>query len=213
MSTVSVPGAIVGNTLNISSTANLDGNLQFGGVSGSTNQVLTKTGAATQAWQTPYQSRFLRYVTGFASQDLNAAAGPTAVTFSTTPVYNAVETSRGSITGMSQASATQFTINTSAQYEVSVSGYINPASTGLVSSVVTLSLELNGVELATACVVVNTYSFVGTFPPVQMNAASTVRVLARRVTGTGSLLTFAPALAVPSFQSNISFAIVNTVTP
>jgi hypothetical protein len=189
------------------------GDLQFNGVSGAVGAVLTKTSGTTQSWTLPYQGRLIRYGTSFNAQDLNSSAGPTAVTFDLLPFTNLTVATIGSIIGISQPSNTQFTIGTTGTYDVQITGFIDSASTGPISSVVTLSLEVGGVELARTCVVVNTLSFVGVFPSILISAGTNVRILSRRLTGTGSFNTFGPSSPVPNFRSSITFALVNTLSP
>lgn len=211
--------AVVGSSalgdVDTSGTLNVVGNLQFVGVSGAVGTVLTKTGAATQSWVAPTtysQVRCIRFAGYLAAQDLNAGVGPTALTFDTVNVisnYSAAST--GGVTGITQPSNTQFRSNFTGQYDIQITGYIDPASTGPTSSVVTLSVEVGGFEFARQCIVVNNLSFVGTFPSMVISNGTNVRILARRVTGTGSFNTFAPLSAIPNFSSTITFTLVNIV--
>ena len=222
---INVPGNAVVNgstvTLNLqvsgtSTFANavtFNGDLEFNYISGVVDSVLTKTAPNDQAWVLPYRNRLIRYATSFAAQNLNSAVGPTPVVFSTSPNSNLAVASRGTVTAISQPSTTQFLIGTTSTYDIDINGYINSTSTGPISSFVTLSLEIAGVELVTTCIVVNTLSFVGSFKSVVLSAGNTVRILARRLAGTGTFNTFGPGSTVPNFQSTITFSLVNTLSP
>lgn len=176
---------------------------------GTSDQVIT-TQAGEAAWVLPAQIRSIRYTTLFAAQDLNNVSAP--VQFSTSPTSAINRASRGVLTGISQPSKTQFTIGATGQYDIDVTGYVDPASTGPTSSLVTLSLEIGGTEVAdSGVIVVNTLSFVGSFKSVSLSASNIIRILSKRVTGTGSFLTFAPGSPPPQFQSTISFSLVNTI--
>jgi hypothetical protein len=207
MTSFVIPGLIDCDSLNIND------NLLLNGVSGTSGQIVTKTGATTQSWQTPYQNTLIKYVASFAAQDLNSVVGPSPAVFSVAPLYNVAVTSRGSVVGISQPNTTQFLIGTSGQYGIDVSGFIDPTSTGPISSVVTLSLEIGGIELATGCIVVNTFSFTGSFPPINIIAGLTVRILCRRVIGGGTFNTFASPTIVPNFMSTTTFTLINTLNP
>lgn len=170
--------------------------------SGANGTVLTSVAGVTQ-WVAPSVSSSCIYSTTFTAQNINNAVGPAALLFSTIPYANQVT---GSAIAITQPSATQFTIGTTNLYSVMINGFIDPTSTGLGNSIVSLSLEVNGVELQTSCVVCNgNYSFTGSFSSVSINAGENVRVLARRIVGTNTLNTFASGSAIPSFASTISF--------
>lgn len=230
---INLPGTLnVTGTSTLTGATNIVNNLQLNGSSGLTGQFIKKTGAATQAysnisasditaganntvltsvtgvasWVLPTAVNRIKYVTTFNAQNLNAAAGPTAATFNTTPLVSIATTTVGSITGITQGSATQFTIGTTAVYDIVISGYIDPASTGLGNSIVTLSVEVAGVEQQSSCVVCNgNYSFNGVLSGIVISAASTVRILLRRVVGSNTLNTFAIGSALPSYASTIMF--------
>lgn len=211
----SVTGLSSLNNTDMTGTINLTGDLQMSGISGAVGTVLTKTGVNSQAWVAPTtysQVRCIRYATYFAAQDLNAGAGPTALTFDNVNIIsNYAASSTGAVTGITQPSTTQFRSNFTGQYDIQITGFIDSTSTGPTSSVVTLSVEVGGVELARQCVVVNDLSFVGTFPSIVITNGTNVRILARRITGTGSFNTFAPLSVAPNFPSTISFTLVNVV--
>ena len=212
---------------------NILNNLQFNSVSGTTGQFIKKTGASTQAfanivagditpgaanavlttvggvsiWQLPTTINVIKYGTTFAAQNLNAAAGPTALSFSTSPYIASAISTVGTPTGISQPSATQFTIGTLGTYNVDITGFIDPTSTGLGNSIVALSLEINGVEQSASAIVCNgNYSFSGRFSGVLFTAGATIRILARRVAGVLALNTFAAGTGIPSFSSTICFS-------
>lgn len=212
---------------------NLLGNLQFNSISGTTGQFIKKTGPTSQAfaniiasdiapgsantvlttvggvaaWSLPSTINVIKYGTTLANQNLNSAAGPTALTFSTSPYINSAISTVGSPTAISQPSTTEFTIGTLGTYNVDITGYIDPTSTGLGNSIVALSLEINGVEQSTSAIVCNgNYSFSGRFAGVLFSAGATIRILARRIAGTNTLNTFASGTGVPSFSSTIYFS-------
>lgn len=171
-------------------------------IAGANGTVLTSVAGVTQ-WVSPSISSSCIYSTTFTAQNINSAAGPTALSFSTSPYANQVT---GSAVAITQPSATQFTIGTTNIYNIMINGFVDPNSTGLGNSIISLSLEVNGTELQTSCVVCNgNYSFTGSFSSVSITAAQIVRILARRIVGTGTLNTFASGSAIPSFASTISF--------
>lgn len=170
---------------------------------GPDNSVLTSFGGAV-FWNVPNKIDFIKYGTVFTAQNLNAAAGPTALSFSTNPFANTSASTVGLVTGISQPSATQFTIGANGAYNVDITGYIDPASAGLGNSIVTLSLEVGGIEKTDYCIVCNgNYSFSGRFPSFAGAAGQNIRILARRVVGDKALTTFAAGLPAPSFASSI----------
>lgn len=227
--TLSVDGLFTAVSDSIfSGNAEVGGDLTFVGNSGSTGQFVKKTGLLTQDWSnivaadvtagsngtvltsvsgvtqwvSPSVSSSCIYSTTFDAQNINSV-GPTAILFSTSPYANQVT---GSAISITQPSGTQFTIGTTNLYNIMINGFIDPTSTGLGNSIISLSLEVNGVELQTSCVVCNgNYSFTGSFSSVSISATQIVRVLARRIVGTGTLNTFASGSAIPSFASTISF--------
>lgn len=223
-------GAVLQGTTNIVNDLRLNGN------PGTTGQFLKKTGVSTQAfsnivasditpganfsllttsagvssWVIPQQIKNIIYGTTFTAQNLNAGAGPTAVSFNTSPFTSITASNTTSLVGISQPSATQFTIGDLALYQVEICGYINPASTGLGNSIITLSAEVNGVEQSNSCVTCSgNYSFTGTISGLSISAASTLRILVRRVVGTNQLNTFASGTGAPSFSSTIVIRSMN----
>jgi len=229
-SDIEVPG-----DLKVNGDTDIVSDLQFNGSSGSAGQYLVKTGAATQDWQslsvstnnivagadntvltsaggatywiTPNIINLIKYATTFNAQNINSGAGPTALSFNTTPYVNTAISTVGSPALISQPSATQFTIGTLGVYNIDITGYIDPASTGLGNSVVTLSIEVAGSEKTEQCIVCNgNYSFSGRFSCILLTAGANVRILARRVAGTGTLNTFASGSLAPSFASSIMFS-------
>ena len=171
---------------------------------GPDNSVLTSFGGAV-FWNVPNKINFIKYGTVFTAQNLNAAMGfPIALSFSTNPFANTSASTVGLVTGISQPSATQFTIGTTGAYNVDITGYIDPASAGLGNSIVTLSLEVGGIEKTDYCIVCNgNYSFSGRFPSFAGVAGQNIRIIARRVVGVAALNTFAAGLPAPSFASSI----------
>lgn len=165
--------------------------------------VLTSAGGSA-LWITPPVVNQIKYGTTFLAQDINAAAGPTALQFSTSTFINSAISNVGVPVNITQPTATQFTIGTSSVYNIDITGYIDPASAGLGNSVVTLSLEVAGTEKTDYCIVCSgNYSFSGRFPAINITAGQNIRVLARRVVGTSALNTFANGLPAPSFASSI----------
>lgn len=165
--------------------------------------VLTSAGGSA-LWITPSVVNQIKYGTTFLAQNINAAAGPTALQFSTSTFINSAISNVGVPVNITQPSATEFTIGTSSVYNIDITGYIDPASAGLGNSVVTLSLEVAGTEKTDYCIVCSgNYSFSGRFPAVFITAGQNIRVLARRVVGTSALTTFANGLPAPSFASSI----------
>lgn len=228
-SDIEVPG-----DLKINGDTDIVSDLQFNGSSGTSGQYLVKTGAATQSWQnlsvstnsitagadytvltsaggsalwiTPPVVNQIKYGTTFLAQNINAAAGPTALQFSTSTFINSAISNVGVPVNITQPSATEFTIGTSSVYNIDITGYTVPGFTpdGLGGSVVTLSLEVAGTEKTDYCIVCSgDYSFSGRFPAVLITAGQNIRVLARRVVGTAALTTFANGLPAPSFASSI----------
>lgn len=206
-SSVTIPSNLI-----VSNVTDLHGDLQMNGISGGVGSVLTKTGVSLQQWVIPAQIKCCKYVAYFAGQNLNSGVGPTAVTFNTVNIAaDYALASRGTFNHITQPTNTQFLIGSDGAYDIQITGFIDPTSTGLVSTVVSLSIEVNGVELATSCVIVNTFSFVGTFSAVFINAGTNVRILARRIANAGTMNTIGFPTAVPNFASTISFTLVNTI--
>jgi len=218
-SNVIVPGSL-----------NVAGDLQFNSVSGSAGQFVKKTSGTTQAfsnivasditagadrtlltslggvaqWLTPTTVRNIKYGTTFTAQDLNAGVGPTAVTFSTIPFLSINTTNTAPVTGITQPSSTQFVINDTGSYNVTITGYIDPTSLGIGNTVFALSTEVAGTEQQVGCVVCSAnYSFSGTIPGLTITSGQVLRILVRRIVGTRPMSTFSSASAVPSFASNI----------
>lgn len=215
-------------------SVDVNGNLSFNSVSGTTNQYLKKTSSTTQAfsniiasditastdltvltsaggitqWLLPTAVRRIIYGTTFSAQNINAAVGPVAANFSTLAFMN-VATSTGSpITGISQPSGTQFTMGAVGNYLCTINGYIDPTSTGLGNSIVTLSVEVSGTESQRTCVVCNgNYSFSGSISFLA-SAGQIVRILLRRVVGTSALNTFAEGSILPNYSSTIMFSLL-----
>jgi len=212
----------------------ITGNLLFNGVSGTANQYLKKTGAATQSfqniiasditagtnssvlssfggvsqWIVPTNVRKIVCGTTFTAQNLNQV-GPVAATFSTLQFMNIASSTVAAVVGITQPSATQFTIGTTGNYNVNINGYIDPASTGLGNSIVTLSVEVGGTESQRTCIVCNgNYSFSGDISFLA-TAGQIVRIILRRVVGTGTLNTFAEGAALPNYASTILFSLLN----
>lgn len=170
--------------------------------------VLT-SGGGTVFWNTPNKIDFVKYGTVFTAQNINAAAGPTALSFSTNPFTNTNKSTTGLVTGISQPSATQFTIGSTEAYNIDITGYIDPASAGLGNSVVTLSVEVGGIERTDSCIVCGPgYSFTGRIT-TGAAAGNNIRILARRIAGVGALTTFAGGLPAPSFASSILISTAN----
>ena len=192
---------------------NVNGNMTFNNAAAAIGAVLTRTTLTDQAWQTPTPVKLIRFAGYFGAQDLNISAGPNPVVFDiVSSISNIASTTFGSITGITQPSATTFQTGTTGTYDIAILGYIDPTSTGIGNSDITLSIEVGGTELANACVCNSTsHNFSGTFPSVVIPAATNVRVIVRRVTGTNPLNTFASGTAVPSYSSTISFSLVNTL--
>lgn len=212
----------------------VNGDLQFVGVSGTSGQFLKKTGAVTQSfqnivaaditagaansvltsaggisqWIVPTASRRIVYGTTFSAQDINQV-GPVAADFSTLNFTSLASSTGSPIVGITQPSGTQFTIGTTGTYLANITGYIDPTSTGLGNSIVSLSIEVGGIESQQSCVVCNgNYSFNGSiwFSGV---AGQIVRILLRRVVGVGTLNTFADGAGLPNFASTIVFNLLN----
>lgn len=179
-------------------------------VSGSNGQYLSVV-AGVSTWVTPLSVRFIRYATTFAAQDLNADAGPSFVTFSTSPFSNISNSTGTAVTAVSQSSATQFVINTAGTYDIVITGYVDPTSTGIGSAVVLLSVDLNGTEIARSCVVCRQSGFGGVFTSIMCTAGSVIRIIRRRSSGIGTLNLFGSPTTVPNFTSTISINLVNTV--
>lgn len=229
-SNIEVPG-----DLKVNGDTDIVSDLQFNGSSGSVGQFLQKTGAATQSWQTlsiptssivagsdntvltstggsalwitPTVINLIKYGTTFLPRNLNDAAGPKALQFSTSPYINTAISTVGSPVSITQPSSSRFTIGTSGVYNIDITGYIDPASTGLGNTVVTLSLDIDGVEQQNSAIVCSgNYSFSGRFSGVSLSAGQVVQILARRVVGTFALNTFASGSALPNFASTIFFS-------
>ena len=206
------------------------GNLSFNSVSGSPNQYLKKTSPSTQAfsniiasditassdltvltsaggiaqWLLPTPVNRIVFGTSFDAQNINQV-GPSPALFSTLPFINLATSTGSPITGISQPSVTEFLIGTAGNYLCDISGYIDSASTGLGNSVVTLSIEVAGIESQRSCVTCNAnYSFSGTISFLAA-AGQIVRVLLRRVVGTGTLLTHTLGSPLPNYASSIIF--------
>lgn len=191
---------------------NVVDDLQMNGISGVTDTVLQKTSAATQSWVLPSQVRCIRYATYFLAQDLNSGVGPTPVTFDNGGgITNISRTSRGVAPGINQTSTTNFTVGFTGLYDIDICGFIDPTSTGLVSTVVSLSLEIATVESTQSCVVVNTFAFTGKFSSIPLLAGQVVRILARRIANTGTMNTIASGGLAPNFSSTIDFTLVSIV--
>jgi hypothetical protein len=234
-SVVNVDGNFFANASSTLTDVDVEGDLSFVSNSGTVGQVLTKTGAATQDWQTlsvptssivagadntvltsaggatywitPNIINIIKYATTFNAQNINSGAGPTALSFNTTPYVNTAISTVGAPALISQPSATQFTIGTLGVYNIDITGYIDPTSAGIGNSVVTLSIEVAGSEKTEQCVVCNgEFSFSGRFSGILITAGANVRILARRVSGTGTLYTFASGSLAPSFASSIMFS-------
>jgi len=226
-SDIEVPG-----DLKINGDTDIVSDLQFNGSSGTSGQYLVKTGATTQSWQnlsvstnsitagadytvltsaggsalwiTPSVVNQIKYGTTFLAQNINAAAGPTALQFSTSTFIDSAISNVGVPVNITQPSATEFTIGTSSVYNIDITGYVHFTPDGLGNPVVTLSLEVAGTEKTDYCIVCSdNYSFSGRFPAVFITAGQNIRVLARRVFRDKALTTFANGLPAPSFASSI----------
>jgi len=170
--------------------------------------VLTSAGGSA-LWITPSVVNQIKYGTTFLAQNINAAAGPTALQFSTSTFINSAISNVGVPVNITQPSATEFTIGTSSVYNIDITGYVRLTPDGLGNPVVTLSLEVAGTEKTDYCIVCSdNYSFSGRFPAVFITASQNIRVLARRVVGTAALTTFANGLPAPSFASSILISTV-----
>lgn len=229
-SNIEVPG-----DLKINGDTDIVSDLQFNGSSGTSGQYLVKTGAATQSWQnlvvpatsitagadytvltsaggsalwiTPSVVNQIKYGTTFLAQDINAAAGPTALQFSTSAFINSAISNVGVPVNITQPSATQFTIGTSSVYNIDITGYVRFTPDGGGNPVVTLSLEVAGTEQQNSAIVCSdNYSFSGRFSGVGLSAGQVVRILARRVARDKALTTFASGSALPNFASTILFS-------
>lgn len=189
------------------------GNVTFSNIiasditAGTNLSVLTSAGGISQ-WLVPTPVNRIVFGTTFSAQDLNAAVGPVAANFSTLAFMN-VATSTGSpIVGITQPSGTQFTIGTLGNYLCNINGYIDPTSTGLGNSILSLSVEVGGSESQRTCVVCNgNYSFSGSISFLAA-AGQVVRILLRRVVGTGTLNTFAEGSGLPNYSSTIMFSLL-----
>lgn len=165
--------------------------------------VLTSAGGSA-LWITPPVVNQIKYGTTFLAQDINAAAGPTALQFSTSAFINSAISNVGVPVNITQPSATEFTIGTSSVYNIDITGYVRFTPDGLGNPIVTLSLEVAGTEKTDYCIVCSdNYSFSGRFPAVFITAGQNIRVLARRVVRDKALTTFANGLPAPSFASSI----------
>lgn len=218
------------SNLTVPGITNLLGNLQFNSVSGTTGQFIKKTGVATQAfanivasditagsnntvltsaggvsqWIAPTVINFIKYGTTFTNQNINSAAGPTALSFSTSPFIDSAVATSGVAVNITQPSATQFTIGTTNTYNIDITGFIDSTSTGIGNSVVSLSVEVAGTEKSDYAIVCNAnYSFSGRFPGIAIVAGQNIRILARRIAGTNPLNTFTAGTGAPSFASSI----------
>lgn len=214
--------------LTVHGDTDLINDLQFNGSSGTTGQYLVKTGANTQGWQNlsvtpasitagpdysvlssaggavywllPTDLKFITYGVTFLNQNINIA-GPAPLLFDTSPFVDLAISTLGPISTITQPSNEEFLFGETTVYTVQINGYIDPASSGLPKSIVTLSLEIDGLEKET-CVCSSGHSFTGQFPPRAILAGQIMRVLARQVVNTGQLNTFALSSA-PSFASSI----------
>lgn len=204
---------LTSNGLITAASENIVGNLQFNSNSGSAGQVVIKTGPTTQGWGTLTNVRMIRYTTYFAAQNLASSVGPTAVTFDTSNIISTLTSCSDpyvTITGISQPDSTHFTIGTLGTYDIDITGFCLGAGIG--NTVIVLSAEVNGIEVATCCVAnAAGYAFSGKIPSVLISAGGSLRLLVRRTAGSGALSTNAPLSAPPIFPSTIAISLVNTV--
>lgn len=110
---------------------------------GFNNQVITTVGGAT-TWATPSRPQLMRYGTNLLQQNFNAIAGPSFVTFSTSPF---TVLTGGGVSPFSQPNTTDFVCGFTGTYDVFLNGYFNPSSAGIGNSVISLSAQVNGAEL------------------------------------------------------------------
>lgn len=150
----------------------------------------------------------MRYGTNLLQQDFNAIAGPSFVTFSTSPF---TVLTGGGVSPFSQPNTTDFVCGFTGTYDVFLNGYFNPSSAGIGNSVISLSAQVNGAELVRTCVVAQGHSFSGLIPSVIMTTGATLRIISQRITGTNLLSTYGPPSAPPNFLSTISISLANTV--
>jgi hypothetical protein len=193
----------------------INGDLKLDNISGTAGQVLTKTSPTDQAWADPVipTVQLIRFTGFFGAQDLNISAGPNPVVFDTVNlVYNIATSTTGAITGITQPSATTFQTGVTGAYDISVLGYIDPTSSGIGNSDITLSIKVGVTEFADSCICNSTsHNFSGTFSSIIIPTGSDVSVIVRRVTGTNPLNTFAAGGSIPGFASTISFTLVDTI--
>lgn len=213
---LSLPGDLtVSSGLATLQDININGDLKFNNISGVYGQVLTKISSTDQAWVNPIipTVRLIRFAGFFAAQDLNISAGPSPVVFDTVNlISNIALSTTGAITGITQPSSTTFQTAVTGTYDISVLGYIDPTSSGIGNSDITLSIRVGVTEYSDSCICNSTgHNFSGTFYSVLISAGSDVSIIVRRVTGTNPLTTFGAGNAVPGFASTISFTLVNTI--
>jgi len=202
----------IGNTSLAS--LNITGNLTFNGSSGINSQVLGKTGPFSQTWISLIPVNLIRYVAYFNSQDLNAIAGVSPAVFNTSVQQSNVTRTTSTISlliGFSQSSSTVFTTGHTAIYDADFNIYIDHSSSGIGNSIVTVSLEIAGVEQP-FCLCNNSGNFIsGKIASVAITAGANVRVLLRRIVGTGQLNIFGFPSVVPNFSSTVCFSLVRTI--
>lgn len=204
---------LTSNGLITAASENIVGNLQFNSNSGSIGDIITKTGATTQQWATPTNVRCIRYVTYFASQNLNAGVGlgPIPIVFDNVNVIsNYSAGSSTSVAGISQPDTTSFLIGTLGAYDIDITGYCSGAGIG--NSGFAITAEVNGTEIYRS--IVSNYRgsiFTGKLPSILISAGSTLKLLTTSIAGAGALSTNAPLSAFPNYSSTIAISLVNTV--
>lgn len=211
--TVFTSNPVCPGNFRVNGSTNLIGDLQFNSSSGSIGDIITKTGATTQQWATPTNVRCIRYVTYFASQNLNAGVGlgPIPIVFDNVNVIsNYSAGSSTSVAGISQPDTTSFLIGTLGAYDIDITGYCSGAGIG--NSGFAITAEVNGTEIYRS--IVSNYRgsiFTGKLPSILISAGSTLKLLTTSIAGAGALSTNAPLSAPPNYSSTIAISLVNTV--
>lgn len=211
--TVFTSNPVCPGNFRVNGSTNLIGDLQFNSSSGSIGDIITKTGATTQQWATPTNVRCIRYVTYFASQNLNAGVGfgPIPIVFDNVNVIsNYSAGSSTSVAGISQPDTTSFLIGTLGAYDIDITGYCSGAGIG--NSGFAITAEVNGTEIYRS--IVSNYRgsiFTGKLPSILISAGSTLKLLTTSIAGAGALSTNAPLSAFPNYSSTIAISLVNTV--
>lgn len=199
------------------SIANILGNLQISGISGSVGQTIVKTSATTQAWgQVPVNgitagandqwlvtssgvaqwvngtNRYLYNALQFSTQNWNSAA-VTSLTFASASasVLKFGTTNITNITLTGGPPATAFTINTAGFYNFELTGALSNAAVG--TSQVFFRMIVNGVNLPRLiyCSIIPTgttgFNAISGSISVSLNAGDVIQLRSVRSTGTGTL--------------------------